>query len=193
LIPDYFIWLIIGIAFIAFAMLVQKRLTGRLKLDIKIERLGITLLKTDAFGLVLLVGIALIVLGPISFFLNYEKDQSGSEARIAAMQSEMAAKDEAIKMLKNYDLRLNLLFPESDQANPFSDSLRVKAYVRKAGELSDALYEHIRIDKGMGGIVLYFEKLGLGDKLYVVVEQGSRRWRSDDMVTPGAFLRMQRL
>jgi hypothetical protein len=192
-IPDYYIWLILGIAFIAFAMAMQKRLTGRLKLDVKIERLGITLLKTDAFGLVLLVGIALIVLGPVSFFLNYGKDQSGNESKIAEMQSEVAAKDEAIKMLKNYDLRLSLLFPESDPANPFSDSLKISAYVRKAGELSDTPYEHIRVDKGMGGIVVYFDKLGLGDKLYVVVEQGNRRWRSDDMVTPGAYLRMQRI
>ncbi len=191
--PDYTIWLIIGIAFIAFAMVMQKRLTGRLKLDVKIEKLGITLLKTDAFGLVLLVGIALIIVGPISFFFNYAKDQSASEDRLAAMQSEMTAKDEAIKMLKNYDLRLSLLFPETDPANPFSDSLKVSAYVRKSGELSDTPYDHIRVDKGMGGIVVYFDKLGLGDKLYVVVEQGGRRWRSDDMVTPGAYLRMQRI
>lgn len=174
-------------------MVMQKRLTGRLKLDVQIEKLGITLLKTDAFGLVLLVGIALIVIGPISFFMNYEKEQSGNESTIASMQTEMAAKDEAIKMLKNYDLRLSLLFPESDPANPFSDSLKVSAYVRKAGELSETPYDHIRVDKGIGGIVVYFDKLGLGDKLYVVVEQGGRRWRSDDMVTPGAYLRMQRI
>jgi hypothetical protein len=171
----------------------QKRLTGRLKLDIKIERLGITLLKTDAFGVVLLVGIAFILAGPVSFYLNYQKELSRNEEKFAAMQTEMAVKDEAIKMLKNYDLRLSLLFPESDPANPFSDSLKVSAYVRKAGELSDTPYEHIRVDKGMGGIVVYFDKLGLGDKLYVVVEQGDKRWRSDDMVTPGAYLRMQRI
>ncbi len=193
MIPDYYIWLIVGIAFIAFAMWMQKRLTGRLKLDINIEKLGITLLKTDAFGIILLIGIALIIIGPVSFFLNYSKEQSASEDKIAAMQSEMSAKDEAIKMLKNYDLRLNLLFPESDSANPFSDSLKISAYVRKAGEASDALYDHIRIDKGIGGIVVYFDKLGLGDKLFVVVEQGGKKWRSDDMVMPGAYLRMQRL
>ncbi len=93
--------------------------------------------------------------------------------------------------LKEYDLRLNLIFPENDQASPFNTS--VHAFVRKKEDPSAKPYRFFKVDKGVGGIVVHFDKLGTGDKLYVITEEGGKTWRSDDMITPTAHLKMNRL
>jgi len=174
-------------------MILQKRLIGRLELDVKFEKLGITLLKTDAFGLMLLVGIVLIITGPLFLYLRYEDRLATMQKEVDGMKAKVSIIDETMKQLKEYDLRLNLLFPENDPANPLAATLKVNAYVRKKGEPVEKPYDQIKVDRGFGGIVVQFDKLSLGDKLFVIAEDGSKKWRSDDMITPAAYLKMQRI
>jgi len=95
--------------------------------------------------------------------------------------------------LAKYDLRLALIFPENDYIDP--DKASVKAYVLKEGEPGEKLFDKILIRKGAGGSVVHFDfdTPGLGDKLYVIVEEGGNKWRSDDLEIPPPPLRMKRI
>jgi hypothetical protein len=91
---------------------------------------------------------------------------------------------------KAYDLRLNLIFPEVDPANPFTAT--VSAFVQKQSDEAERLYP-LNLVKGVGGIVVYLDRIVEGDKLHVVVEDEGRRWRSNDMIAPNAHLQMNQI
>lgn len=172
----------VGIGLIVVAIIWWKRLCGQVVIDFTTNKLlGGLALKANAFGLVVLVAF-LMIIPEASIILR------GYQDTIATLQAKVSNIDEVIKELKEYDLRLNLIFPENDRANPFR--AKVTAYVCKKGEYKDKPYESIRVDNGYGGIVVYFDGLGLGDKLFVIVQEGNKKWKSYDMITPTVHLKM---
>lgn len=183
----YIILPLFGIGLIVSALIWRKHLSGREVVDLTAEKLGLVL-KADAFGLVVLLGFVMVSTGIFFLYRGYETRLATLHKNIEKMQTKVENIDNIIKELKEYDLRLNLLFPEKDQANPFTAS--INAYVRKKGESVEKPYDLISVERGLGGIVVYFDKLGLGDKVYVIAEDSNKKWRSDDMITPAAHLKM---
>jgi len=98
--------------------------------------------------------------------------------------------ESAIEMAGPYKLRLNLLFPLDNPPNPLSEAVKVNAYVQHQGQAAEAIDPSLRLDRGVGGLVVNFDNLQLGDKLYLITEDGNHKWRSDDMVTPTAQVQM---
>lgn len=184
-IPFCMVLAFVGIGLIVYAIIGWKRLCGKAVIDFTTNKLlGGLALKANAFGLVVLFAF-LMIIPEASIILR------GYQDTIATLQAEVSNIDEVIKELKEHDLRLNLIFPENDRANPFR--AKVTAYVCKKGEYKykDKPYESIRVDNGYGGIVVYFDGLGLGDKLFVIVQEGDKKWKSYDMITPTAHLKMR--
>jgi hypothetical protein len=91
----------------------------------------------------------------------------------------------------SYQQRLNLLFPQDAAANPFN--AKVIGYLQRHGQTAATVYPSMGVDRGAGGLVVNFDDLHLGDKLYVITMDGKKKWRSDDMVTPTAHLQMNLL
>jgi len=188
----------IGVCFIVSAMIWRQHFSGRRVLDFTADKLGFAL-KADAFGLVSMLGFIMIGSGVFFFYQGYETKmaemQNRYEGRLAEvqkrvedMQGKVNGMSGVIRDLRKYDLRLNLGFPENDLADPFKT--KVNAYICKKGSSSEELYGSIRIDRGVGGLVVYFDSLGTGDKFYIIAEDGNRKWRSDDMEIPKAYLKM---
>lgn len=91
---------------------------------------------------------------------------------------------------KEYDLRLSLVFPEANQANPFRAT--VNAFVKRQGQEGERLYT-ANLVKGVGGIVVHLDRIVEGDKLHVLVEDEGQRWRSNDMIAPNTHLQMNQI
>ena len=91
---------------------------------------------------------------------------------------------------KAYDLRLNLIFPDADPANPFSAT--VNAFVQKQGAAAEQLQQPTLV-RGVGGIVVYLDRISEGDKIHLVAEDEGRRWRSNDMIAPNTHLQMNQM
>ncbi len=111
-------------------------------------------------------------------------------------QNFLKARLEAIQAqgeLNRYNIRRNLLFPENDQANPLTAN--VEAYIRTEGGTAEKPYKRVRVEKGVGGIVVYVDfdaAPRLGDRLYVIVDDGGKKWRSDEMIASPP-LKMKRI
>jgi hypothetical protein len=91
---------------------------------------------------------------------------------------------------KAYDLRLNLIFPEADPANPFNATIH--AFVQKQGNAVEQIQE-ANLVRGVGGIVVYLDRISEGDKIYLVADDEGRHWRSNDMIAPNAHLQMNKM
>lgn len=172
---------LVGIGLIVSAMIWRRHLSGQKAVDLTMDKLGLVL-KADAFGLVVLLGFLMTSTG--IFFLY-----KGYEDKLKTLQSEKYGLEQAIAEFKIYDMRLSLIFPEDNPPNPFKLT-SYNAYVQKKGERETRLYELARFDKGQGGIVVNLEKLNFGDKLYVLVQEQNKKWRSDEMIAPAANLKM---
>jgi hypothetical protein len=102
---------------------------------------------------------------------------------------------EQTKRQSGYNIELKLLFPQNNLANPFQ--AEVRAYVNdkllfsdKASKGSQSVSTDINLIRGVGGLVVNFQKRLPGDRLYVFVKDGDNGWRSDDMKLPEAHLQM---
>ena len=74
-------------------------------------------------------------------------------------------------------------------ANPFA--AQAHAFVQKVGEAKPELHDDlVQFRHGVGGIKADFSRLTIGDMMYVVVRQGNRTWRSDDLQMLEAHLEM---
>lgn len=87
------------------------------------------------------------------------------------------------------DLRLHLLFAGAEAANPMRAA--VYAYRQRLGQSAeDTLSQSVQTIRGAGGVMLAFDELHMGDRLYVVVRDHGKEWRSDDMRVLEAQLAM---
>jgi hypothetical protein len=125
--------------------------------------------KIAVFGLVA-GGLAVFIYG----MLQVQREEAGRE--VAAAQS--------IR-----DLRLHLVFDSQAPVNPMHAT--VEPYIQRAGDSTERrLTENVQLIRGVGGLVVTFSRLTVGDRLFVVVEDHGLRWRSDDMRLPEAQLAM---
>jgi hypothetical protein len=86
------------------------------------------------------------------------------------------------------DLRLHLVFAGPDAANPMSAS--VQAFRQRPGQEEKSLTPAIQLIRGAGGMMLHFDELDMGDRVYVLVSDHGKEWRSDDMRVLEAQLAM---
>lgn len=187
----YIVLPVVGISLISSAVIWRKSLSGQEVVAINLPKLGAQ--KANAFGLLVLLGFVLISVAPFFFYQRYADKLKTQQGRIEGLETKLTAMDETIKEavreLEDYDLRLTLIFPENDRPRPFN--AKAYGYLRKKDETVASPYTwRKKPDKGAGGIVVYFDNLASGDKLYVIVEDDGKRWRSDDMVMPKAQLKM---
>lgn len=190
----YVVLPLVGICLIVFALGWGKSLT-RQPVEFSFDRLGLSL-KADALMVVILLGFIMAGTGAFFLYQGYESKLAVLHQDLDAMQNKVDqirdTINDAMKSLKQYDLRLNLVFPSGEQPeNPWT--VNVNAYVRKNDQKVDKPYDLRQVERGAGGICVEVSKLNVGDMLYVTVEEGDKRWRSDDLVTPSAHLKMNRI
>jgi hypothetical protein len=174
---------IVGVLVIFLAIILRERLVGKGEINLGSgEKLGGIVLKADAFGLSLLVGFLFAGFGFFVSFKNYED-------RLATLQRQYEGLREAMAEFKVFDERLSLKFPDKDPPNP-TKITSFAAYVQRRGDREEKLYDWASVEKGAGGVVVTFSKLGLGDKLHVTVEEQGRKWKSDDYSTGAPLLNM---
>ncbi len=181
---------VVGIGLIVFALVLvkQKRLSGT-PVEIGKDKDG-SYLKANTATFLILLGVV-IAAGPVVYFLNkgYEERLAKLKVEVKDLNTKLSTKDEVLKDFMAYDLRLNLIFPEDATANPFNAD--VVGYVRKQDEVAAKPYTWRKEpDKGVGGIIVHFDNLHIGDKMYVLVKDGDKEWRSDDMIMPAVHLKM---
>lgn len=179
---------LVGIGLIVSAMIWRRHLSGQKAIDLTMEKLGLVL-KADAFGLVVLLGFLMTSTGIFFLYKGYEDESKEYEDKLKMLQGEKYGLEQVIAEFKQYDMRFNLIFPDDNPPNPFKLTSH-NAYVQKKGERDSRLYELARFDKGEGGIVVNLEKINFGDKLYVIIQEQNKKWRSDDMIAPAAHLKM---
>ncbi len=103
-----------------------------------------------------------------------------------AVDRQKALRLEALKTVDHLTLSLRFV---GEPANPFA--AQAHAYVRKVGEAKPELHDDlVQFRHGVGGIKADFSRLAIGDMMYVVVSQGNRTWRSDDLQMLEAHLEM---
>jgi len=202
-----------GIIIFWFAIRNKGILSGKEVLDINGEKFGIGF-KSDAFGLMILSGIAMIGMGLFFIYQNYETKLIDNQADIKRLQSKISdlENETAIKAkmlddladrleiaihnvtgsLKTYRLHLNLVFPQGSQANPFTAKVK-SAIKRQDGSDSGKVFNDADFESGPGGIIVKFENLHEGDRVSVLVEDDGKTWRSYDMTVPNADLNMRRV
>ncbi len=202
-----------GVIIFIIAIRNKATLSGKEVLDISGEKFGIGF-KSDAFGLMILAGIAMIGMGLFLIYQNYEtkilnnqEDIKRFQSKIAALENETAIKakmlddladrleiaiNDVTGSLKTYRLRLNLVFPQGSQANPFTAKVK-SAIKRQDGSDSGKVFNDADFESGPGGIVVKFENLHEGDRVSVLVEDDGKIWRSFDMSVPNADLNMRRV
>lgn len=87
------------------------------------------------------------------------------------------------------DLQLHLVFKNDDLINPMHAT--VQPYVQGRRDTTERLLtDNVQYIRGVGGLTVDFSSLTVGDRLFVVVEDHGKRWRSDDMRLPEAQLAM---
>lgn len=174
-----------GIGFIIIAIIWRKSLGVRPVIDLNAVKLGVVL-KADAFGLIVLLGLIMIGAGVYFMLRDYDSE-------IASYRDEIAQKENTIATLRELKMTLKLDFPQDDPANP--NTAKVEAYVEKAtAEVGEPVrYYDFRQISGGGGISLVFYELGIGDELYVVVKDEGREWQSKYMRIPVSHLMMTRI
>jgi hypothetical protein len=144
--------------------------------------LGLTL-KVNAFGLIVLVGVAIIGLGGFFLYKGYEDKLSDLQQKVGGLEASIAE-------FKEHELSLSLVFTGRDYPNINTMTWPPTAYVQRAGERKPNPYDLADFIRGPGGVVASFKKLRQGDRLSVVVEDGGKKWTSLDMVAPSAQLEM---
>jgi hypothetical protein len=137
------------------------------------------------------VAIVVLMLGGVAAFgvAAMRLQKSEAENTLNSKKTQMDAQSqEALRYIKN--LRLKLRFPDSDPADPWRAT--VDAFVRKPNEAvgklaNDLIGDPIRTSSGVN---VDFSKLEVGDVVYIVVKDGDKVWRSDDMTVLEAHLVM---
>src|SRR5262245_36987294 len=159
----------------------------------------ITAAAKSPFGL---VALAILVVAAIAYYL-FRKDKSWYKLVVFGLlagglgvfifgmlqiQREEAGREvTAAQSIR--DLRLHLVFDSQAPMNPMHAT--VEPYIQRAGDSTERrLTENVQLIRGVGGLVVTFSRLTVGDRLFVVVEDHGMRWRSDDMRLPEAQLAM---
>jgi len=201
---------IVGSLLFWFAISKRDALSGKEVLDINAEKFGVGI-KTDAFGLLILMGFAMLSMSLFLLYQDYEEQVSNTQiqvqqwtAKVRELEKSLNTKDALVdkvtarleqtiedvtSSLKTYRLRLNLVFAVDSQANPFT--AKVKTLVRRSNESdNEQLYLDADFERGPGGLVVKFSDLREGDRISVIVEDRGKTWRSHDMTVPSAYLNM---
>lgn len=185
----------VGVALIIFAAIMRKTLSGRRVLDVASEKLGLSL-KVDAFGFIVLVGFVMIGSQFFLWYKGYEDKlsslQTRYEGQLSSLQEKVGGLEASISIFKEHDLSLSLVFADREPPNINTMTWPPSAYVQRTGEREAKRYDMADFVRGPGGVVASFKKLRSGDRLYVVVEDGAKKWQSADMVAPSAQLEMHR-
>jgi hypothetical protein len=174
---------IAGIVIIILGFIFRGSLIGKGMLHIgNPEKQHPFVLKADAFGYTLLIGILFAGFGFFLLYKNYED-------RLATLQRQYEGLQQAMAEFKVYDERLSLKFPDKDPPNP-TKVTSFAAYLQRRGEREEKPYDWVSWQTGAGGIIVTFSRLNLGDKVYVTLEEQGRKWKSDDYSTGAPLLNM---
>jgi hypothetical protein len=171
-----------GLALTIFAITWHKHLTGRQVVDIVAEKLGIAL-KTDAFGLVVLLGCLMVITG---IFFRYQQ----YESKTKELETNKKALEQLTQELKRYDVGMFLIFPDDNKPDQENGKYIFKGYTQKKGERVRQLNDTAKAVSALGTILVSFENVNSGDILYVEIEEGSKKWQSDSIIIPTTQLRM---
>lgn len=173
----------VGAGLVIIAVMMRRLLSGQRVLDLTVDKLGL-ILKADAFGLIVFVGFVVLV-SPIFFWYK------GYEDKLSSLQTKVSGLEASIAVFKEHNLNFGLIFSENDHPDINRITWPPRAYVQRSGEREPKPYDLVNFVRGPGGVVASFKKLHSEDTLYVVVQEGNKKWQSFDMVVPAVELRMK--
>lgn len=185
----------IGVALIICALLMRQPLMGKDVIDATPEKLGLAI-KLNAFALIVLVGLVMIATPIFFWYKGYEDKlsnlQKSYETQLLSLNEKVQGLEASISFFKEHELSLNLVFADVEPPDIAKITWPPNAFVQRVGEREPKLYDMADFIRGPGGIVASFKKLRSGDRLFVVVVDGAKKWQSSDMVAPSAQLEMHR-
>jgi hypothetical protein len=89
----------------------------------------------------------------------------------------------------SYQLSLNLIFPEAEAPDPLNDTVKVQAFLQ--AQSGEPQLIPAKLERGPGGLIMHLQNLKIGDQLFLTMEDGTREWRSFDVVTPRSSVEMK--
>jgi len=182
----YIVLPLVGIGLIVFALVSGKRLSER-PVEIVLDKLGLGL-KADAFGLMILVGFVMTSVGVFFLYQGYQTELEKYQTELEKKNNVAGFIATVREKVKEYNLNLILDFPESLNPNLTEADL----YIRRKGMSNDVLYKHLeKLKQEPGGIVVQFSGLSEGDTVYVEAEYAGKKWQSDYIRVPTAYLKMK--
>jgi hypothetical protein len=170
---------VFGFGLIVFATRGGTRL-GTRPVAFNSTKLGLDI-KTDAVGLLVVLGVALIALAPFFLYRGYE-------TRLAELQDQLSQANATSKELVNqlnrfkiYDAKLNLAFPRDAGVDP--RKLAVQIAVTRPGETPKLFPAEKEI--GPSDLWVVLNHVGAGDKVVVIATDSTgKSWQSDEIEIP---------
>jgi hypothetical protein len=187
------IFLVVGIGIMVFTLVWGGRL-GTGPVELGVPKLGLNL-KADRLTLIFLLGFLMTGVGVFFRYRGYESQvkqlQSqviGLQGRVSQLDSTMQKLTDALQGFKEYDLGLNLVFPDSVDPRPFN----IQVYTKK---LSDVNFEllTIKAETDVGGTWVKINNLSRGERIKIVAQEpDSTIWEGNDVEIPKTQIQMTR-
>ena len=186
---------VIGLAVIITAFLCRKQLLAQ-PVHLEFSKIGFSF-KASALSLSVLLGVAIIGAGAFLWGRGYEaklavlmSEKQDLEGEKRALMVKADCKENLWKVFKEFDLRYHLVF--EDEGPEDIDATKVTAYYRRASDRAPYAYEHFAYELAPGGLIADIQKLGAGDKIFLVAEYGGQEWKSPTMTMPAGSINMRR-
>jgi hypothetical protein len=164
---------------------------GNRPLAINASKLGLDI-KTDTVGLLILVGVVFIGLGPFFAYRGYERRLSALQRQLDDSNANYREVLNQLKQFKIYDAKLNLAFPAEAHVDP--RDVVVQLAVTRPGQTPKLVTPEQYV--GPGDLWIELDNVALGDKIRVIANEkdgeSERKWESEEIEIPKSQVAMRR-
>jgi hypothetical protein len=190
-----------GLIFILIAVFMRQRLSDKQVVYAKLDKLGIEF-RLNGFGLVGLLGAVLSVAPVALMYLDDQKTKTitrleDQQRANKVLETKIA---ELLDALREYELRVGLVFPDKDAPDIMNMDWPPQAFIQRPGERKARPYDFVTFERGEGGVIATFKKLKPGDLVYVEATESTKTndkkgpqkgepknlWRSVDVTGPSS-------
>ena len=151
-----------GIAIIIACLIFRESLSKKNVIDLSHEKSGLTL-KANAFGLLVIVGFALII-GMVTYICKgYGKLRSQDEVVedfFDDFNNKFKEKFEQVR----FDVQFQLIFP-TPAPNPYEDTTDIAVWIQREKDGGRHIYEKVSCNKEEQGLLLTVEDVRINDRL----------------------------
>jgi hypothetical protein len=179
------IFLVTGIVMMILAVIFGSRLGPR-PVEFGFNKLGL-ILKADWVPLIFLLGFLMTLVGVFFRYQGYESEAKKLQSQLSGVEGKLQVLTDELQEFKNYDLGLNLVFPDSIDPRP----LTIKVHTKKLGSQNFLLRSDIQPVTDVGGTSVNVNHLSRGEKIMITAEApDSRTWVASGLEIPKIQVQM---